>query len=96
MHTLDPSDGYEWDPAKAAANLRRHRVDFADAALTFEDPRALTIPDPDSSGEQRYICLASDPQGRVLVTVFAHRGDVIRIISSRKASRGERRRYERR
>jgi len=44
---------YEWDPAKAKANLRKHRVSFADASLALEDPRALTIADPDASGEQR-------------------------------------------
>ena len=87
-------DGYEWDAAKAAANLRRHGVDFADAVPSLEDPRALTMPDPDSSGEERFICLGTNPLGRVLVTVFAYRGDNIRVISSRKASRGERRQYE--
>lgn len=85
---------YEWDPAKAAANRRKHRVSFADAALSLEDPRALTIPDPDSSGEERFLCLASDPAGRVLVTVFTPRGRITRIISSRKASRSERQTYE--
>lgn len=96
MHTLEPGNDYEWDPAKASANLRRHRVDFADAALSLEDPRAVVIPDPDSSGEQRFVGLASDPQGRVLVTVYAQRSNRIRIISSRRASRGERHRYEER
>jgi uncharacterized DUF497 family protein len=91
-----PKDGYEWDPDKAAANLRRHRVDFADAALSLEDARARTIPDPDASDEERHVCLGSDPLGRVLVTVFTHRGNNIRLISSRKASRGERRRYGKR
>lgn len=85
---------YEWDPAKAAANVRKHRVSFADAALSLEDPRALTMPDPDASGEERFLCLASDPTGRVLVTVFTTRGRHTRIISSRKASRGERQAYE--
>jgi uncharacterized DUF497 family protein len=89
-------DGYEWDLGKAAANLRKHRVDFADAALSLEDPRCLTVPDPDASGEARYVCLGADPNGRVLVTVFSCRGTNIRIISSRKASRGERRHYEER
>ena len=88
-------DGYEWDPAKAAANLRKHRVDFADAALSLEDPRALIAPDPDASGEERFICLGADPEGRVLVTVYAPRGERLRIISSRRASPAERRRYER-
>ncbi|MGH7486134.1 MAG: BrnT family toxin, partial [bacterium] len=56
-------EGYEWDPAKAAANLKRRGVDFADAALSLEDPSALTVADPDATGEERFICLGSDPQG---------------------------------
>ncbi len=87
-------DGYEWDLGKAAANLRKHGVDFADAALSLEDTQALTVSDPDASGEARYVCLAADPRGRILVTVFAYRDEKLRIISSRKASRGEQRRYE--
>lgn len=85
---------YEWDPAKAAANLRKHQVSFADAALSLEDPRALTMADPDTGGEERFICLASDPLGRVLVTVYTLRVRRTRIISSRKASRAERQAYE--
>jgi hypothetical protein len=89
-------DGFEWDGAKAAANLKKHKVDFADAALSLEDPRALVAADPDASSEERFICLGADPEGRVLVTVYAHRGDNVRIVSSRPASPGERRRYEER
>lgn len=85
---------YEWDPAKAKTNLRKHRVSFADAALALEDPRALTLTDPDASGEQRFVSVGSDPNGRVLVTVFTPRGRRTRIISSRKASHDERRAYE--
>jgi uncharacterized DUF497 family protein len=85
---------YEWDPAKAKANLRKHRVSFADASLALEDPRALTMADPDASGERRLVSMGSDPFGRVLVTVFSPRGRRTRIISSRKASRAERRAYE--
>ena len=85
---------YEWDPAKAKVNLRKHRVSFADAALALEDSRALTMADPDASGERRFVSLGSDPTGRVLVTVFTPRGRRTRIISSRKASRNERRTYE--
>jgi len=85
---------YEWDSAKAKANLRKHRVSFADASLALEDPRALTMADPDASGEQRFVSLGSDPIGRVLVTVFTPRGRRTRIVSSRKASRAERRTYE--
>ena len=93
---VDTMDGYAWDPAKAAANLRKHDVDFADAALSLEDPAALVVADPDASGEQRFVCLGADPQAQVLVTVYAHAGGAVRIISSRRASRGERRRYEKR
>jgi uncharacterized DUF497 family protein len=85
---------YEWDLAKAKSNLRKHRISFADAALALEDPRALTVADPDASGEQRFVSLGSDPNGRVLVTVFTSRQRRVRIISSRKASRNERRTYE--
>jgi uncharacterized DUF497 family protein len=85
-------DGFEWDPAKAAANLAKHHVDFADAALSLEDPRARTVTDPDSTAEERFITLAADPQGTVLV--YAYVAENRRIISSRKASPGERKRYE--
>lgn len=87
-------DGYEWDPAKAAANLRKHRVDFADAVSALEDPFALAMTDPDSNGEQRLISVGMSLTGRVLVTVFTHRGDVVRLISSRPANSRERRRYQ--
>ena len=93
MHTLPPVE-YEWDLAKAAENFRRHRVRFADAALSLEDPMGLSTPDPDSSGESRLICIGADPAGRSLVTVYALRGRAVRIISSRKANRAERRAYE--
>ena len=96
MHTLLSVDGYEWDPAKAAANLAKHKVHFADAALSLEDPRTLTIRDPDAVGEERFVALAADPAGRVLVTVFAYVGANVRIISARRASPGERKRYEKR
>ena len=85
---------YEWDQAKAAANCRKHGVEFADAALALEDPLGRTMPDPDAVGESRFICMGADPTGRLLVTVFAPLGTTTRIISSRKASRAERRTYE--
>lgn len=89
-------EGFEWDPGKAAANLQKHEVDFADAAVSLSDPFALTMDDPDAEGEERFICLAMDPIGRVLVTVYAHVEENVRIISSRKASRGEIKTYEKR
>lgn len=78
---------------RGAYSLKKHEVRFADAALSLEDPRALIVTDPDASGEERFICLGADPEGRVLVTVFALRGKNIRIISSRRASVAERRSY---
>jgi hypothetical protein len=85
---------YEWDQAKAASNLKKHGIAFADAALALEDPLGRTIPDPDAMGESRFICMGADPTGRLLVTVFAQGGTTTRIISSRKASRAERLNYE--
>jgi uncharacterized protein len=67
-------DGFEWDPAKAAANLAKHKMDFADAALSLEDLRALTIPDPDATDEERFVTLAADPTGRILITVYSRSG----------------------
>ena len=88
------TDGYEWDAPKAAANLRKHGVDFADAVSALEDPFCLTMTDPDSNGEQRLISVGLALTGRVLVTVFTHRGNVVRLISSRPAKASERQRYQ--
>lgn len=85
---------YEWDSAKARRNVAKHGLDFADAVISLPDDSAVTIRDPDSEDEDRFVSLGFDPNGRVLVTVFAHRGQRIRIISSRKASGSERRQYE--
>ena len=83
-----------WDPAKAAENLRAHGVDFADAATVLDDPFAITIEDPDHT-EQRFVTLGADITGTILVVVYAYVGEEeIRLISARKASRGERRSYE--
>lgn len=79
---------YVWDPAKSKANLKKHGV------IALEDEFALTVSDPEAQGEDRFVSMGSDPAGRVLVTVYTHRGDVIRIISARTASHGERKRYE--
>lgn len=84
---------FEWDEAKASANLLRHGIDPADAATSFDDERAMTMSDPDVVGEERFITVAMDVFGRILVTAWTFRGDLIRLISARKASAGERRRY---
>lgn len=93
MHTIGTVE-FEWDEEKAAANLRKHGVDFADAVLVLEDDLALTMRDPDSEFENRFITVGHDPYGRLLVVVYAWRGERIRPISARKATGAERRRYE--
>jgi uncharacterized DUF497 family protein len=84
---------FEFDPAKARANLRKHGVSFADAEQALRDERALTVQDPDSSDEQRLITLGMDAVGRMLVVVHTQRGERTRVISARKASRGEAEQY---
>jgi len=83
----------EFDPSKARANLRKHGVGFAHAEQALRDAMALTIEDPDSRGEQRFVTLGMDALGRVLVVVHTQRGERTRVISARKASRGEADRY---
>ena len=83
----------EFDPAKAKTNLRKHGVSFAHAEQALRDPMALTIEDPDARGEQRFVTLGLDALGRVLVVIHTQRGERTRVISARKASRGEADRY---
>jgi uncharacterized DUF497 family protein len=85
---------FEWDLAKAKTNLRKHGVDFADAAIVFEDENALTIEDESSGGERRWVTLGADGLGRVVVAVYTWRGGVIRLISCREATPRERRQYQ--
>ena len=84
----------EWDPEKAAANLQKHGVRFSDAALALEDPLARTIKDSGSENEDRFVTIGMDPSGRLVVVVYAHREERIRIISARIAEPRERRNYE--
>lgn len=84
---------YEWDPAKAAANLRKHGVDFADAASVLSDPLAATR-DDDHPFEARGLTLGADGVGRLLVVCYIRRGTKVRIISAFKATSHERRQYE--
>lgn len=89
---------FEWDPEKADANLRKHGVEFATAALAFADPFALTEQDRIEGGEQRWQTIGM--AGGILLLLVAHTirdeddDDVIRIISARPATRPERKRYE--
>jgi hypothetical protein len=85
---------YEWDAAKAEANLRKHGVRFADAIGVFEDEAALSREDLASEDEHRYVATGVDFLGRVLTVVYAYRADTIRLISARQATGRERRAYE--
>jgi uncharacterized DUF497 family protein len=84
---------FDWDPRKAEANLRKHKVSFDDAQSVFSDERALLIDDPDhSEDEERFVLLGLSQSLRLLVVVHCYRaeGRVIRIISARKADADER------
>lgn len=85
---------YAWDRRKATANLQKHGVDFADAVTALEDDRALSMRDPYSSDEDRFIALGMDALGRIVLVAYTYRDDGIRIISARKAEPRERRQYE--
>jgi uncharacterized DUF497 family protein len=88
---------FEWDQKKAAANLRKHKVSFEDAQSVFSDERALLIDDPDhSEDEDRFVLLGLSQSLRLLVVVHCYRseGQVIRIISARKAEAEERSVYK--
>jgi hypothetical protein len=87
---------FEWDPRKAAANERKHRVSFDEAMTVFADWDSITIPDPDhSEGEERFLVIGLSVRGRLLVVSHAERGDNTRIISARRADAHERRKYGR-
>ena len=87
--------GFQWDDAKDARNLRKHGVDFDEAATAFYDPLALVLLDETHSREEeRLILLGRSLRGRLRVTVFTERDEDIRIISSRRAARREARSYE--
>jgi uncharacterized protein len=86
---------FEWDPKKAAKNLRKHGVTFQEAATVFGDPLALTFPDPDhSEEEERNLTFGSSLQGRLIVVSHTQRGEKTRIISARPMDREERVIYE--
>ena len=86
---------FEWDRAKAASNSRKHRVTFDEAVTAFYDPLAATFPDPDHSAEEdRLITVDYSAQGRLLVVCHTEKGEVVRIISARRATVRERKRHE--
>ncbi|MCU0648858.1 MAG: BrnT family toxin [Gemmatimonadaceae bacterium] len=90
---------FEWDPRKATKNVAKHGITFLEAQTVFEDEEALFMPDPDNSGdEERFILLGLSAALRVLVVIHCERGDgeVIRLISARKAVPHERATYAQR
>ena len=85
---------FEWDSAKAARNVRKHGVSFEEASSVFRDSLAAIFPDPDhSDDEQREIIVGHSDRARLLVVSFTERGQAIRIISARKATKSERERH---
>jgi uncharacterized DUF497 family protein len=86
---------FDWDPAKAAANLRTHRVSFAEAVTVLEDEFALTREDPDAVDERRFVTLGLSNLGNLLVVVYTYREpDIIRMISAWRANKRQRIHYE--
>ena len=86
---------FEWDSRKARSNFAKHGVRFEEAAPIFGDPLALTIADPDHSlGQDRDVSMGRAFDDKLLIVVHTDRGDNIRIISARRASRRERKSYE--
>ena len=86
---------FEWDPNKAKENLQIHGVSFDEAGTAFRDTLSLVIYDPlHSEAEDRFVLLGNSHKNRLLVVVHTARGDNIRLISARKASKKERKQYE--
>jgi hypothetical protein len=86
---------FEWHTEKAFNNIKRHNVTFEEASTAFRDPLSLTIDDPlHSDDEQRFVLIGKSYKNRILIVIHTERGDNIRIISARKATKKERTYYE--
>lgn len=85
---------FQFDPAKAASNLKKHGVSFADAEGVFYDPLAIHQLDPDSDDEERFVAIGLGSAETILVVIYTLRGEEIRIISVRHATRHEVKSYE--
>jgi uncharacterized DUF497 family protein len=94
MHTIDMK--ITWDKVKAKSNRLKHRTFFSEVVPVFYDPNAISFEDKRSVGESRYIMLGLDALARIVVVVFTYQGVDIRLISARKASKSERKAYEKR
>ena len=87
---------FEWDDGKAALNLTKHGVSFAEAATVFSDVNALNFPDREHSVfEERMHTIGYSASSRILLVVNLDRGEQLRIVSARRATLSERQRYER-
>ena len=86
---------FGWDPSKDAANWVRHRISFEEAVTVFADPLARIFDDPDhSADEHRELIIGHSSKQRLLIVSFAERERIIRLVSARRVTRGERRAYE--
>ena len=86
---------FEWDEHKNHINWQRHGVSFDEASTVFGDPLSITIDDPlHSTIEERFVIIGMSAHARLLVVIFTERGDRLRIISARVATRRERRDYD--
>jgi uncharacterized DUF497 family protein len=90
---------FEWDRIKAFKNLKKHRVSFEIASTIFNDPLHLSVIDPDVNNEDRWVTIGCSANQETLVVVHTERyqsesGEVIRIISARRATRKEKAEYE--
>ncbi len=86
---------FEWDPNKAKKNIKIHGISFDEASTAFKDTLSLTIYDPlHSDEEDRFVLIGSSYKNRLLVVVHTEREDKIRIISARKSTKNERKKYE--
>jgi len=86
---------FEWDETKAESNLAKHGVTFGEASTVFGDPLSLTIYDPSHSQEEdRFVTIGMSAHSNMLVVVHTDRGDRVRIISARRATKREVKAYE--
>lgn len=85
---------FQFDPAKAKSNLKKHKVSFADAEGVFYDPLAIHSADPEAKDEERFIAVGLGSADQILVVVYTFRGEDIRLISVRRATGREVKEYE--
>jgi uncharacterized protein len=88
---------FEWNEDKARVNLLKHGISFEEARLVFDDPFFVDFHDPDhSDDEERYIIIGESRPNRLLVVSYTERGNKVRLISAREATRNEKETYEER